>query len=156
MTTIAYRDGVMACDSCWTYGGTVDVLSTKITRLSSGALLGQSGQNDARSVVALLDRVKTPAQMPTYEALLERRVLFLGLLVLPKGRMFKVATTHVPTTMWDDEFDSDDVGIWELSGQFAAVGSGDSLALGAMAAGKSARDAVAIACRFDQIGRAHV
>ena len=95
MTTIAYKDGLMACDSCWTYGGTVDTLTTKITRLASGALFGTAGQNDARSLVSLIDKVKTPNQLPSYEALLSLRADVLGLLVLPKGRVYKIATTII-------------------------------------------------------------
>jgi hypothetical protein len=148
MTTVAYTAGAMACDSCWTYGDTVDALSSKIARLSSGALFGQSGQNDARPLVALFDKVKTAAQLPSYEALMQIRVGFLGLLVLPKGRIFKVATTMVSPENWDSNFD-DELGIWELGGPFAAVGSGGDFAAIAMECGKSARDAVRVACKYD-------
>lgn len=149
MTTVAYRAGTMACDSCWTYGGTVDVLATKIVRLSSGALLGLSGQNDSRQMVGMLDRAKTPGQLPSYEAMTAVRADILALLVLPSGRTFKVGTSIVSPENWDAEFDSDDIGLWELNGPFSAIGSGGDMALVAMAAGKSARDAVALAARFD-------
>jgi ATP-dependent protease HslVU (ClpYQ) peptidase subunit len=154
MTTIAYRDGVMACDSCWTYGGTVDTLTTKISRLSSGALFGTAGQNDGRSLVAMLDKVKTPAQLPSYESLMALRADILGLLVLPKGRVYKIATTMTSPENWDSEME--DYGLWEISGPFAAVGSGGDMALVAMDCGKSARDAVRIACKYDPNSRAPV
>lgn len=149
MTTVAYRSGVMACDSCWTYGGTVDVLATKIVRLSSGALLGHAGQNDARAVVTLLDKARTQNQLPSYEALAAVRADVLGLLVLPTGRVFKVGTTIVSPENWTEDFDGDDIGIWEINGPFAAIGSGGDMALVAMASGKNAREAVTLACRFD-------
>jgi ATP-dependent protease HslVU (ClpYQ) peptidase subunit len=152
VTTVAYRDGVMACDSCWTYGGTVDTLANKITRLSSGALLGQAGQNDGRAMVALLDKVKTPAQIPSYDALMNMRVDFLGLLVLPKGRIFKVSTTHIAPSNWGTDFDTD-IGMWEITGLFSSVGSGGDLATAAMDCGKSARDAVRVACKYDPNSR---
>ena len=95
MTTIAFDGQFMACDSCWTYGGTVDTLTTKIIRLSSGGLFGTAGQNDSRAVNALVDKVKTPAQLPSYETLMCVRADVLGLLVLPKGRVYKIATTII-------------------------------------------------------------
>lgn len=151
MTTVAFDGKTMACDSCWTYGGAVDTLSTKIIRLSSGALFGTAGQNDSRAVTALIDKVKTPAQMPSYEALMNVRASVLGLLVLPKGRMFKISTTLTAPEMWDDEME--DFGMWEISGPFSAVGSGSDLAMVAMDCGKVARDAVRIACKYDPASR---
>ncbi len=151
MTTIAFDGKVMACDSCWTYGGTVDTLSTKITRLSSGGLFGTAGQNDSRSVLALVDKVKTPAQLPTYETLMSIRAEVLGLLVLPKGRVYKVATTIISPENWDEHME--DYGLWEITGPFAAVGSGGDAALVAMECGKNSRDAVRIACKFDPNSR---
>ena len=151
MTTVAYKDGQMACDSCWTYGGTVDTLTTKINRLSSGALFGTAGQNDGRSLVAMLDKVKTPGQLPSYETLMALRADVLGLLVLPKGRVYKIATTIISPENWDGEMD--DYGLWEINGPFAAVGSGGDMAIVAMDCGKSARDAVRVACKYDPNSR---
>jgi len=151
MTTIAFDGKMMACDSCWTYGGTVDTLSTKITRLSSGALLGCSGQNDSRAVIALLDKVKTPNQIPSYEAIMAIRGDILGLLVLPRGRIYKISTTITSPENWDEGMD--DFGMWEVGGTFSAVGSGGDVAMIAMECGKSARDAVRIACKYDLYSR---
>ena len=39
--------------------------------------------------------------------------------------------------------------MWEITEGFAAVGSGSSYAMAAMACGKGAREAVAIACKYD-------
>jgi len=151
MTTIAFDGKMMACDSCWTYGGTVDTLSTKITRLSSGALLGCAGQNDSRAVIALLDKVKTPNQIPSYEAIMAIRGDILGLLVLPRGRIYKISTTITSPENWDEGMD--DFGMWEVGGTFSAVGSGGDVAMIAMECGKSARDAVRIACKYDLYSR---
>lgn len=148
MTTIAYRAGIMACDSCWSYDDAVDTQQTKIKILASGALLGGAGDNDARELEYLLDRIRTANNLPTKAQLLELRVDYLGLLVLPKGRVFKVSTTHVSEGNWNSDF-KDDIGVWEISGPFAAVGTGTRWAMGAMEAGKSAADAVRIACKYD-------
>ncbi|SRR5258708_4887579 len=155
MTTVTYKDGVMACDSCWTCDDVIDTLMTKITRLSSGALLGQAGDNDARAIEKMLDKVKTPAGLPARDDLLRIRLDYMGLLVLPRGRVFKVSLTHNSEANWGEGFD-EDVGIWEISGAFTAVGSGKAFAIGAMAAGKSAVEAVRIACRYDINSRAPV
>jgi hypothetical protein len=148
MTTIAYKDGVMACDSRWSYNDAVDSVQTKIRRLASGGLIGGSGDNDAREIEALFDKVKTPAGLPKRTELMNIRCDYLGLLVLPRGRIFKVASTHLSEAHWGADFE-EDIGVWEINAPFAAVGSGKEFALGAMAAGKSAADACRIACRFD-------
>lgn len=149
MTTIAYRSGIMACDSAWTCGGTVDTLTTKIERLSSGALLGMAGQNDGRALTAMLDKAKTPAGLPSYEAIMNLRASLMGLLVLPKGKIFKIETTVLSAENWSEDNPDGTFGIWEITGPFAAVGSGGDCALAAMEAGKGAVDAVRIACKYD-------
>jgi hypothetical protein len=151
LTTIAYRDGIMACDAAWTYGETVTVLATKIYRLSSGAIMGQSGQNDGRPLIELFDKVKSAGQLPSYDAICALRVSATCLLVLPKGRIWKIATTLVHPDHWNEDFEEnnpDGFGIWEEFG-FAACGSGTDTALGAMASGKTAKEAVIAACKFD-------
>jgi hypothetical protein len=143
----------MACDSCWSENEAWDTAQTKVKRLSSGALLGSAGDNDSRQIEKLLDKVKTPAGLPDKAAFLAIRCSYAGILVLPRGKIFKVSATHVSEAHWDKDMD-DDIGIWEINAPFAATGSGKEFALGAMAAGKSALDAVKIACRFDLNSRA--
>jgi len=145
MTVIAYRDGVMACDSCWNDRGTIDTLGNKIVRLKSGALLGQSGDNDVRELIGLLQHVKTPQTLPSRSQLIALRADFDGLLVFKKNRIFRIATTCKLIETLEEE----DIGVWEISRPFAAIGSGGDFALGALAAGKSAREAAALACRFN-------
>jgi len=148
MTTVAWDGKVMASDSCWSLDDAVDSLMNKISRLSSGALLGQAGDNDARAIVRMLDKIKTPAGLPLRDDLLKIRLDYMGLLVFPKGRVFKVSLTHHSEAHWGPDF-KEDIGIWEISTPFTAIGSGKEFAIGAMAAGKSAPDAVRIACRYD-------
>ncbi len=103
------------------------------------------------AVLALLDKVKTPAQLPSYETLMSIRADVLGLLVLPKGRVYKIATTITAPEQWTE--DMGDFGLWEITGPFAAVGSGGDAALVAMECGKKSQDAVRIACKYDPASR---
>lgn len=154
MTTITFRDGIIACDSCWSDGGTVSTLQSKIMRLSSGALLGSAGACDSRDIESLLDKIKTPAALPTCAALGTMRLDYAGLLIFPKGaRIFKIICTGIDPSNWDGTNDNEEFGLWEINMPFAAIGSGTDLAIGAMAAGKSARDAVSIAARFDMYSK---
>lgn len=144
MTTIAYKSGVLACDSCWTGDDMHETSQTKIIRLSSGALLGGSGDNDSREIHALLDKVKSAKQLPTRTQLAAMRASFSGLLVLPNGSVFKIAAD------FGEKEAGSDYGVWPVGRRgIAAAGSGGHLAVGAMAAGKSAPEAVAIACAWD-------
>lgn len=143
MTTIAYKDGIMACDSCWTIGDAHATSLTKINRLASGGLLGQAGVNDSREMVTFLDKIKNERQLPTRRALLELRLEFGGIIVLPNGAVYKVTCREDPLNY------NDEVGFTPISRRISAVGSGAHFALGAMAAGKTAREAVKIATEFD-------
>ena len=144
MTVIAYRAGIMACDSCWaTQDGLQEISLTKIKRLSSGALLGGSGEGDSRDVELLLDKCKTEASLPLRSKLQELRLDWTGLLVLPNGQVFTVATSDTP-----DKKDAE-VGVCVFNRGFAAIGTGKEIAIGAMAAGKTAAEAVKITCDWD-------
>jgi len=143
MTTCAYKDGILATDSCWTFGDTQTTSLIKVRRLASGALLGGAGDNDDRSVVTLLDKVKTFEKLPSKADLAATRCCFVGLLVLPRGKVVMIDIEPI------EGYTHFDAQVWEANRGIAAIGSGSRYALGAMAAGKSAKDAVAIACRFD-------
>ena len=146
MTIVAYTHRVLAADSCWASNGTIDSLGRKIQKTKSGLVVGQAGDNDCRAIMELLRSIKSPTHLPTTKALMETRCDFLGLCVFPNGRVFKIASSNrLPETL-----DQEDVGVWEIAGfPYAAVGAGQELAIGAMAAGQSARQAVAIACRHN-------
>lgn len=148
MTTVAFKAGIMACDSCWTYGDSVDTLSTKITRLKSGALLGHGGCNDSRLFVEMLDNVKTVKGLPKYKELLEIRASFIGLLVLPNKEIIKLCTTAMGPDQWNDD-NTTELGLWVIEDGHSAIGSGADFAIGAMDFGASARQAVKVACRRD-------
>jgi len=143
MTTVAWDGKTMACDSCWSYENAVDTLQNKITRLPNGALLGQAGDNDARDIIKFLSGVKSPAKLPSRSRLQRFKIDFLGLMVFSNGRVFKIATA---TDYTDQEYD---VGLWEVNAGINAIGTGAMIAMGALAAGACAREAVEIACRYD-------
>jgi len=145
MTTIAYKDGVMACDSAWSSeDGTLITRRNKIVRLKSGGLIGSAGDDDSRAVEALFEKVRTPAGLPTRKQLLELQIDYVGIVVLPKGRIYHVTIDPPPG---DHEYWSG--GLFEIGESYHAVGSGAVHAITAMECGKSARDAVNLAIRRD-------
>jgi ATP-dependent protease HslVU (ClpYQ) peptidase subunit len=151
MTTIAYKSGIMACDSAWTNGAnSIATLATKIVRLSSGALLGEAGDNDSRSVVALLDKVKCFAKMPTAKDLADCKVDYAGLIAFPNGEVAEISIEHCEDAKeWRGQ-------VWKVNRGFAAVGSGGELAIGFMGAKRSAKEAVEFACSWDPNSRVPV
>lgn len=134
MTTIAYRDGVMAADTAsWDSCGIFFGRSRKIYRLADGRVLGTAGSKSmALRVVAWLngsaDRPTPNDERPTDR--------FAGIIADCDGRIFYMDASLEPSELLDCKF--------------TAIGSGRELALGAMAMGASASDACCIAAKFDQ------
>ena len=135
MTTVAYRDSVMAADSaCFgssLYQGEVD----KLWVLPSVGLVGCCGEIGAMIQVidwlqGKVDRGKKPELPDDCD--------FEGLVVDPQGQVLHYDRHLVPI---------------RITNAFHAIGSGRKLALGAMEAGASAEQAVRIACRYDHISR---
>lgn len=150
MTIITYRNGIMACDSCWATNGTQNVSAIKIVRLASGALLGSAGDNDCRVIYDLLDKVKSPLKLPTRSELASTKIEYDGLLAFQKGGVWQVCTGKHNDAGYAED-DEVDFGCWPATtmGGYAAVGSGADCALSAMDASPhvSAKRAVEIACR---------
>lgn len=145
MTTIACKDRIMACDSCWTDSNSlVGTSKNKIVKLKSGALLGEAGDNDSRAVVKLLQNVKNFDQMPTALELAACCVDYAAVILFPNGDMAQIAIERDKTVEM-----AYIAGAWPVNRGMTAVGSGAEVAIGAMAAGKSASQAVAIACQWD-------
>lgn len=150
MTVIAYRAGIMACDSMWATNGTQTVSMIKIIRLSSGALLGSAGDNDCRAIIDLLDKIKDPRKLPSRQELISTKQDYEGLIAFPKGGVWQIVTGRVNDAGFQDEADEAyDYGVWPAAtmGGYAACGSGGEFALAAMDAGASAKLAAEIACR---------
>lgn len=141
MTTIACKDRVMACDSSWTNGSDiVATLANKIVRLSSGALLGEAGDNDSRHVRILLDKVKTFDKMPLSKELAELKLDYAAIILFPNGEMAEILIEYIKE--WRAQ-------AWKVNRGFAAVGTGSHLAIGHMGAGRSAAQAVQFSCTWD-------
>jgi len=148
MTTVAYKDGTMACDSAWSEDMGLLTRRPKIIRLQSGGLLGEAGACDTRDVIALLDKVKRPSQLPTRKQLIDIKLDYCGLLVLPMGKIFTVFMDMPGTD--DGNWDG---GVFEVGENYYAVGSGRKYAFAIMEEGGTAKRAVEIACRRDMNSR---
>lgn len=145
MTTVAYRSGIMAADSRCTAHKTVVGRIRKIYRLSNGGLYGHSGSADFRSILELVDKIKSPKFLPSVKEIAATQCEARGILVFPRGQAFYLDVDQESKSGADRWTGS----IVEISEDFAAVGSGSDIALGALAHGASAERAVGIACRFD-------
>jgi hypothetical protein len=137
LTTLAYRDGVLASDSRFTWAGNVKASGTKMWRLQSRVspvrgevLLGISGYVSA--ALLFKDWLETGDE----PHLVKRGVDddCFGALIVHKSGLY-VADRLCRLDVMAEEF-------W-------ADGSGGDFALAAMACGKSAAEAVRIAARFD-------
>jgi hypothetical protein len=154
MTTIAYRNGIMAADSaCSDDNQILSLRIQKIHRLKSGGLFGQAGDDDNRQLIDLLNDVKTPSKLPSREAITKTFLDFSAILILPKGKVYHVFLHEPDPDQANSRWDG---GLYEVSDGYFAVGSGAVSALSAMDAGASARDAVLIACKRDFYTRSPV
>jgi ATP-dependent protease HslVU (ClpYQ) peptidase subunit len=132
----------MACDSAHTSNDVVISKQTKIRKTAGGCLFGCAGIGDDRDLVARLDPVERPEQLPSTEELIEGYAHLDGLLVFPDGRMFLVCARR--------ESAAEEAGVQEIVGfDGYAIGSGGDIARGAMMAGLSASQAVWVAIQLD-------
>ncbi len=146
MTTVAYSDGIMASDSKCTNDGYFTTKAQKIYPLANNTLFGAAGDADTRAVRDILGAVRSINKLPSRQELADTQSDVVALWVWPNGRVFYVDIYHIDIGANDSAWAAQVV---ELKERFGAVGSGEQFALGAMAAGKSASQAVAIACRYD-------
>lgn len=127
MTTIAYRDGVMVGDRRAYSGGRAAMgEKSKIHVLRDGSLFGASS-----SKVGACEKARRLVEEHGVEATLPAVQEVQALVVRPDGKVFYLND--------GDSFSG------PLSGAFFAIGSGEQFAIGAMAAGASALEAVKIA-----------
>lgn len=139
MTTIAYRDGIIAADSWATYGEegsarrhTCKKLFRKTVtqgKKSFDVIIATAGESSPGMV--FVDWYGTGKPVP--DLFLHIGGDFTCLVLTPQG-LFEYDVYCRGEQVMDD---------------FYAVGSGAKVALGAMAAGKSAIEAVRIATRYD-------
>lgn len=130
MTTVCYRDGVLAADSR-AYSGDKSPIGTKVKlrRLKDGTLIGCS-TTEVGGGERVLDWYEEGAKRDAE---------------LPEGFQLLVAKANgdVFIAVNKPQFTG------PLNAKFFAIGSGEQFAYGAMAAGASAMDAVFIACQSD-------
>lgn len=124
MTVLAWDGRYLAADRQATFGGTA-VPATKIFR-HKDVLIGCAG--DAQECLAFLEWYKSENMpKPTLKA-------EFSCYVISDKKLYKYESMLYPFLM--------DTPFW-------AAGCGADYALGAMASGKTAQEAVEIACRFD-------
>lgn len=129
MTTVVYRDGVLASDSRVTCNDTIERGAyQKVYNLRDGSLFGWCGSmSDATKMLAYIE-----ADADTDEPMWKGDTTVIS--VDPKGRM------------WVNEGE----GVWlRQKGKFGAWGSGSPFAYGALEFGADAVQAVKVARKFD-------
>lgn len=133
MTTIAYRDGVIAADTgCFNdglYEGEVDKLWT----LPDVGILGCCGEYGA--ILKVVEWLRNGGKADD-KPRLSRNSEFTGLVVKCEGNVVHYQMGLRPML---------------IGASFHAIGSGRKIAVGALAAGASAEQAVQIACRYDRM-----
>lgn len=136
MTTIAYRDGVLAADSLVCGDNTRWGAKTKIVRARCGIMGGASG--DASAAAHYLEWVESLEKEPQPEAAPDTTHGVDGLLISRDGSVWCWTGGMSLFRMELPEGET-----------FTAIGSGAKLAMGAMAMGASAERAVEIAIKYD-------
>lgn len=132
MTTIAYRDGIMAGDSGNWLNNVMYRGAIKVARGPDGSLHGVTGNaGDAEPYIRwVLDGMQGDAPKPEATDRNEGRSAFLALVVPPGGG---------PVRLWT-AFGSEE----HHDVPFIAIGAGAEMAVGAMAAGATAEEAIRI------------
>lgn len=127
MTTLAYRDGVLAADSHGECNGwKIQFNARKVRKLRDGRLVGCCGQ---------------PAEAEAYTHWLAND---------GKGEKPKLANSTVIEVRNDGSvLKHEEGGVCALNERFVAFGSGMGAALGALHMGAGARRAIQIAARVD-------
>lgn len=128
MTTVAYKDGVLAADTQVTDSDTRIANITKIARSRSGWVGGICGGAEMASLfLPWIREGCDPDNVPTVPSGCD------VLVVSPQRRMYFVQSRTLILARTP----------------FVSLGSGSRIALGAMAAGATAEQAVRIACKYD-------
>ena len=128
MTVIAYRNGIMAADSCVSQGSMAVGTMPKIVKTPGGWLAGGAGlAKTIREFLKWADKDFAPAHRPKAKA-----ADLSGIAVSPEGVVF----------FYEDEWDA-----FTIDGPYHAIGSGGDAALIAMDMGASAKRAVKAACK---------
>lgn len=128
MTVIAWKDGVIAADRCAIRGDTRYEVQ-KLYRSRGAAVAGAGGTD---YVAAMLEWWRSGADPATFPEKYQATPDYAILVVAESGNVCTYDRTPYPT--------------W-LRGPYGAIGSGREFAIGAMAAGASAEEAIMIAAK---------
>ena len=132
MTTISYRDGILAADSAISYGTYLNGERCKIT-ICKNYLVAMAGTAWLRNPLEeWVMRDCDPDDIP--EALLKHEDKFATLIIDREGIAHEFDNGH----------------LMPIYADYTAIGSGGALALGPMAHGATAEQAVMAACRHDK------
>lgn len=138
MTVIAYRDGVLAADSLICDGNLRVGVGSKLKQSKDGYVFGFAGScAQVQRLFAFIDSVDDAAGANVVKFEDPQEVQFPavpdidGIMIAPGGEVYFI--------------DPDAHTVIPFSADFAACGSGGSVAMGAMAAGACATDAVSAA-----------
>lgn len=129
MTTIAYRDGIISTDGRVTAGGEI-VASDRVKKIARDGVSYYSSGDD-NSIQALINCLSLGCDS---DAQIEANALMVD-----GGRVYICGTEH------DGKVFRCEI----KHGEFRAIGSGREYAMGAMAAGCSAKEAVKVAATLD-------
>jgi ATP-dependent protease HslVU (ClpYQ) peptidase subunit len=134
MTTVAYRDGVMAADSAGEWSG-IRSRATKIHRVN-GVLIGGSGNvTDIQTFIRWFEAGADQANKPEFRQ-------YRGADDAPEFEI--LIADHDGLTWWSEAFQPD-----RVEDDFWAIGTGRAAAMAAMYMGADAGKAVQIARLVD-------
>lgn len=130
MTTICYKDGMLAADRLVTMNGIVCGTSDKIMRSPFGHLFGAAGDVDSVETFKAWVNGGCVDDPPS----IDKADSVAAILIFPDGR---VRTWYGSPVLVN------------IDAKFHALGSGCEIAIGAMAMGADARQALEIASQYD-------
>lgn len=132
MTTIAYRDGVLAADTLVSMNGTVVSHMAKIFRVNDWLIGGSGSAGVSFPIARWVEQSGGDARVPIEWGDVKDSS---GLLISPLGAVFHADTGSNAVMLMD--------------APYHAIGSGTDIALSAMACSRKAVEAVKIAIKLD-------
>ena len=135
MTTIVYKDGVMAADTQVTFGQSKILASKKIKKIN-GCLVGAAGQVNVCQEYMRWFKEKVPrvkiSQLPKFMS--AESTNFEILVINPKGEIWFQIGNNAPERIY---------------GQYYGIGSGKPYAMTALHLGLDPKAAIRTAMKFD-------
>lgn len=130
MTVVCYKDGVMAADSNVVYGNLIIGSAQKVLKTDDGFLVGGSG--NLANLAMFFDWFQNEDEgKPSLDELKLEDIDVIT--VDPDGNVFIIDSSGWPM---------------EIKADYYVSGTGSQIAMGAMAQGATAIQAVELACKF--------